>query len=133
MQRGTIIKHRNSWTLIYHDVQYRDGKKKRVRVSKKRAPVSKEHKTAANVRMLADEILAPINRKQVQPESSWFLHDFIENCYFPAIKPRVRPSTYKGYETSIYKPHLKERFKNNPMRLRHQRRDSRECMPHFIL
>jgi hypothetical protein len=31
MQRGTIFKQRNSWTLVYYDTQYRNGKKKQAR------------------------------------------------------------------------------------------------------
>jgi hypothetical protein len=35
MQRGTIVKHRSSWTLLSHDLQFRDGVRKRIRVSKR--------------------------------------------------------------------------------------------------
>jgi hypothetical protein len=47
MQRGTIIKHRASWTLLYYDWQFLDGERKRVRVSKKLAFVSKDYPTDA--------------------------------------------------------------------------------------
>jgi len=110
MQRGTIIKHRASWTLLYYDTQYRDGKKKRVRVSKKLAPVGKEHPSKASVRHLADEILAPLNRKQLQPESALLITEYIENHYFPSVEPELRPSTYKGYKDFIYAAHLKTRL-----------------------
>jgi integrase len=107
MQRGIIRRHRASWTLLYDDVQFRNGKKKRVRVRKKLATVSKEYPTAASVRSLADDVLAPLNRKQVQPESSLKVTEYIELHYFPAAKHELRPSTFKGYKDFIYETHLK--------------------------
>jgi integrase len=109
MQRGVIVKRRQSWTLFYYDVQYRDGKKKRVRVSKKLASLS-EYPSKSSVRHLADEILAPLNRKQLQPESSLKVTEYIEDHYFPAVKTELRPSTYKGYKDFIYETHLKDRL-----------------------
>jgi hypothetical protein len=87
MQRGTIFKQRSAWTLLYYDTQYRDGRKKRVRVSKKLARISKEFPTKRSVRQLADEILAPLNRKQLTPESSLLVTEYIEDHYFPSIEP----------------------------------------------
>lgn len=110
MQRGTIIKHRNCWRVLFYDTQYRDGVKKRVRVSKKLAPISSVYPTASSVRQLADDILSPLNRKQVQPESSLKLTEFIEKSYFPAVEPKLRPSTFLNYKKSIYEPHLKKRL-----------------------
>lgn len=118
MQRGTIIKHRASWTLLYYDLQYRNGKRKRVRVSKKLAAVSPAYPTKASVRQLADDILTPLNRKKLQPESSLRMTDFIENRYFPAILHELKPSTVNSYKNAIYYPHLKKRLDNPPIRLR---------------
>jgi integrase len=110
MQRGVIVKHRRSWTLLYYDVQFRDGKRQRVRVSKKLALVSKEYPTDTSVRTLADKILAPINGKELQPESSLKVTEFIEDHYFPAMEGHLRPSTFLNYKKSIYEPHLKKRL-----------------------
>jgi integrase len=110
MQRGTIIKHRASWALLYYDWQFRDGRRKRVRVSKKLAFVSKEYPTKASVRQLADDILRPLNKKQLVPESSLLITDFIETRYFPAVKAELKPSTVMNYEKSVYYPHLKHRL-----------------------
>lgn len=118
MQRGTIIKHRSSWTLIYYEVQYRNGQPKRVRVSKKLATISKDYPTAASVRQLADDILAPLNKRQHTPESSVTLSEFIEHTYFPVVEHKLRPSTVAGYKTSIYFPHLKARLEKSGIRLR---------------
>ncbi len=119
MQRGVIIQHRRSWTLVYYDTQIRNGKRKRVRVSKKLAAISTEYPTKRSVRHLADEVLAPINRKQLQPESSLTLAEFIEDRYFPAITHELRPSTVHNYKVSIYGKHLKNRL--GKLRLRDAR------------
>src|SRR5580658_4831028 len=110
MQRGAIIKRRNSWTLVYHDIQIRGGKRKRVAVSKKLARIGPDYPSRASVRSLADKILEPINEKTLIPESSLKICDFIENFYFPAVKLELRPSTVKAYEKAIYDPHLKQRL-----------------------
>ena len=118
MQRGTIIKHNGAFTLLYYDTQFREGKKLRVRVSKKLARVSKEHPTAASVRQLADEILAPLNRRQLQPESAMLLSEFIELRYFPGMKNELRPSTIHNYKAAIYDIHLKTRLEKLGLRVR---------------
>src|ERR1700745_4198672 len=118
MQHGTIIKHNGAFTLLYYDTQFRDGKKVRVRVSKKLARVSKEHPTAASVRQLADEILSPLNRRQLQPESAMLLTEFIELRYFPGMKNELRPSTIHNYKAAIYDIHLKTRLEKLGLRLR---------------
>jgi integrase len=98
MQRGTIIRHRASWTLVYRDTQFRDGERKRVKVWKKLAAVSKDYPTKASVRHLADKILAPLNEKALQPESSMSVHEYIEDYYFPSITKTLRPATVDGYK-----------------------------------
>jgi hypothetical protein len=110
MQRGTIINHNGAWTLVYYDTQFRDGKKTRVRVWKKLARISKEYPTEASVRQLADDVLVPLNRRQLQPESSMPLHEFIELRYFPGIEKELRPSTVHNYRIAVYEKHLKDRL-----------------------
>src|SRR5580704_6516767 len=101
MQRGAIVKRRNSWTLVYHDIQIRNGKRKRVAVSKKLAKIGAEYPSKKSVRSLADEILAPVNQKILTLESSLKVTEFIEGFYFPAIAADLRPSTLKAYKTAI--------------------------------
>jgi integrase len=110
MQRGTIIKQRKAWTLVYYDRQVRGGSKKVVRVWKKLATISKEYPSAASVRLLADKILAPINDKRYPAEATLKVTEFIEKHYFPAMKSELRPSTYKGYKDFIYEAHIKARL-----------------------
>jgi integrase len=98
MQRGTILRHRASWTLVYRDTQFRDGQRKRVKVWKKLAAVSKEYPTKASVRHLADKILAPLNEKAVQPESSMKLQEYIDDVYFPSVEKILRPATVDSYK-----------------------------------
>jgi integrase len=116
MQRGRIEKHNGAWRLRYYDEQYRDGKLVTVHVSKTLARVSKEYPTVASVRTLADKILAPLNHRQLQPESSMLLTDFIENKYFPRMEKELRPSTIHNYRVSIYDKHLKDKLGNLTVR-----------------
>jgi integrase len=110
VQRGSIIKRRGSWVLFYYDIQTRDGVRKRVRVSKKLTRVSKEYPTAASTRLLADDILNPINKKTLAPESAVKITEYIEGFYFPAAEQELRASTIKSYKDAIYYPHLKKRL-----------------------
>jgi len=119
MQRGTIIKHRRSWTLLYYDTVIRNGERKRIRVSKKLAVVSKEFPTKTSVKPLADKILTPLNLNATQPESSLLVTQFIEKWYFPVIEVELRPSTVLNYRVSIYEKHLKDRL--GKMKLRDAR------------
>jgi integrase len=118
MQRGQIVEHRGSWSLLYWDTVYRDGQPKRVRIRVKLAPVSKEYPTARSVRLLADEKLEPINRLRVTPEGSLPLSDFIEKCYFPDKETKLRASTVLNYRSSIYEKHLKECLTKSKIRVR---------------
>jgi integrase len=107
VQSGTIIRHRASWTLVYYDMQFREGKRKRIRVWKKLARVSKEYPTAQSCRLLAAEFLAPLNRQESLPETSLPFSEFIDKFYFPA-QTELKPSTLLGYK-SIYSSHLKNK------------------------
>src|SRR5271154_1607348 len=98
MQRGTIVRRRASWTLLYWDRRFRDGEAKRVKVSKKLALFGKEYPTKASVRHLADKILAPINDGQHQPESSLRVSEYIHKFYFPSVKASLRPATIDSYK-----------------------------------
>jgi len=70
-----------------------------------------EKKPTDSVRLLADEVLKPINAKQLQPESAVALAEYIDNFYLLWVKDNRRPSTYKDYKKDIYERHnLKTRF-----------------------
>jgi integrase len=108
VQNGTIVQRRGSWTLLYYDTQFRKGQKKRIRVSKKLARVSKEYPTEESCRLLAAKILAPINHRQSVPESSLSVTEFVDLYYFPAMESELKPSTIVGYK-SLYAAHLKDK------------------------
>jgi len=116
MQDGTIIERRGSWVLFYYDKQIRNGELTWVKVSKKLARKSHEYPTKQSVKQLARDILTPINKKQVLPESSLPMCEFIEKRYFPAKESELRPSTFHNYKKSIYEPHLKDRLKQFRLR-----------------
>lgn len=118
MQRGVIVKHRGSWSLLYYDTVYRNGRPHRARVRVKLAPIGPEFPTKRSVRLLADEKLKPVNLKRVTPESSLKLSEFIEKCYLPAMETKLRPSTVLNYKTSIFEKHLKSRLKKSRLRVR---------------
>ncbi len=118
MQSGSIKLHHGSWTLLYWDTRIQNGAPTRVKARAFLAKKSEDYPTERSVRDLADDILRPINRKQVQPESSLLLTEFIEQRYFPMMQPELKPSTFKGYKKDIYEPHLKARLKHSGLRVR---------------
>jgi integrase len=126
MQRGTVIKRRASWTLLYYDLQFRDGKRKRVKVSKTLAKISKEFPSKASVRHLADKILSPINGKQLHPESSLTVSDYINDFYFPSVQKDLRPATIDSYKFSFGKLKGKLNIKLRDFRTVHVQRLLRE-------
>jgi integrase len=105
MQRGRIYRHHGSWLLRYYDLTT-TGK---VRRAVKLAPVSDLYPTKRSVLGLAENILGPINSRQVQPESSMPVSDFIQNHYLPHVKKELRPSTHIDYQT-IFRAHVKDRL-----------------------
>ena len=115
MQRGSIVLRGDMWTLFYYDI---DSKGKRVKTSVKLAKKGKDYPRESSVRVLAEKKLAPLNRKQVLPEASLPIGQFIEECYFPRVQSELRPSTLTNYKQSIYYPHLKERLSNPAIKLR---------------
>jgi len=112
MQRGAIQKERKSWFLRYWETVLVDGKPARRRVCVRLAPASDDRRTAE---LAADKILHPFNAKQVTPESSMLVSDFIRDIYLPYVKQELRPSTYKGYK-EIFEKHLKLRLGETRLR-----------------
>jgi hypothetical protein len=87
---------------------HREGKVVWVQRSKKLAPVCDEFRTAASVEHLAQKILAPLNAKLTQPESTHTVLHFLEHVYLPYCEANVKPSTFAGYKYILktLKPHL---------------------------
>ncbi len=87
MQRGQIFKRHGAWHLRYRA----NGKQ----VCQKLADLNDQYRTPKSVRLLADDILRPINKGQSSGPQT--LQQFIETTYLPYAKLHKRPSTYRGY------------------------------------
>jgi integrase len=108
VQNGWIFKRGKSWVLKYYEPVLVDGKVKKRRTLKRLAPADTEHRYESDVRHLAVEILAPINARTIQPESTESLVEFIEKIYLPMCSADLRPSTIKGYKEmfKLVQPHF---------------------------
>jgi len=97
MQSGRIYRKGRAWILSYGvKVHEPDGGLSWARRSKKLAAYGDDFRTAASVRHLAAEILAPLNAKTARPESTDTVEHFLENVYLPHCKANLRPSTQCG-------------------------------------
>jgi integrase len=99
-QRGQIFQRHNAWHLRYRV----DGKQ----VSRKLAEFNDRYRTKRSVRGLADEILESVNAGQ-QVNGPMTLQQYAETVYFPNIKTKRSPSTYKGY-FNLYTKHVQPRI-----------------------
>src|SRR6266404_1765200 len=88
MQKGYIYQTNGAWHIRYRA----DGKQ----VSRKLADYNDQYRTKRSVRPLADEVLDPLNQG-LQVNGPMTLQQYAETVYFPNIKTKKSPSTYKGY------------------------------------
>jgi Phage integrase, N-terminal SAM-like domain len=109
VQRGTITQQNGKWCLRYYESVLKDGKLVRKKSFKVLAAKGRDYPTERSVRKLADEIVAPLNRQTVAPESSMLFADFFDNHYLPWAKKNLRPSTVNNYEFNFNK-HCRERL-----------------------
>ena len=111
-QRGNIFRSGKSWFLRFCDnVMESDGTVVRKVICKKLSvPFCDQYRTKASVKPFAQEILAPINAGQVNPQSTMFITDFVEKIYLPEyVERQLRPSTQKSYRDT-WEDHLKGRM-----------------------
>lgn len=108
MQSGYIYKNGKFWTLRYYEMVLDNGREIRKQKAHKLAPVSSQYPNKTSVRHLADAFLAPLNGRQLRPESSQCVVDFLQHTYLPHVKATKRPSTCKGYHDmfKIVRDHL---------------------------
>jgi integrase len=99
-QKGQIFQRHGAWHLRYRA----EGKQ----VSQKLADFNDRYRTKRSVRGLADEILESVNVGQ-QGNGPMTLQQYAETVYFPNIKPKKRPSTYKGY-FNLYSKQIQPRI-----------------------
>lgn len=100
MQKGYIYQANGAW-----HIRYRVGGKQ---VSRKLADYNDQYRTLRSVRPLAEEILEPINEGR-QVNGPMTLQQYAETVYFPNIKTKRSPSTYKGY-FNLYAKHVQPRI-----------------------
>ena len=96
-QKGEVYRKRQKWYLRYFDFRVEDGQLERKRLCRPLGSVIDMKKSQA--REEAKNFLATINKPTCRPETAVKLTDFIDSVYLPNRKQRMRPSTYRGYET----------------------------------
>ena len=109
MQKGTIRRVGNCWLLRYYEPVLIDGKIVKKAKAKKLATYDPElYRTEEDVRALADLILAPINARTAQAESTQTVVSFLEHVYLPHVNETKKPSTANSYKVMfrLVKPHL---------------------------
>lgn len=102
MQRGHISSRNGAWYLYY-----REGGQ--LRCHRLGAVSGKTRSVPAEIQVVADKILEPVNLRHRSPEAMMSLRQFIEHQYLPDAKSKLRPSTYRDYE-HIYNQHIKNRI-----------------------
>src|ERR1700676_3052765 len=102
MQRGQIYRKNGAWLLRYYDLTVNGKIRRAVKLASIQDKLTKD-----DLRILAEKHLGPLNARQVQPESSLPVKDFIKNHYLPHCKAELRPSTYTDYST-VYNTYLKD-------------------------
>jgi integrase len=100
MQTGYIYQANGAWHLRYRV----DGKQ----VSRKLADCTDQYRTKRSVRPLADEVLDPLNQG-LQVNGPMTMQQYAETVYFPNIKTKKSPSTYKGY-FNLYSKQIQPRI-----------------------
>ena len=100
MQKGYIYQANGAW-----HVRFRlNGKQ----VSRKLADYNDQYRTKRSVRPLADEIIDPLNQGR-ELNGPMTLQQYAETVYFPNIKTKKSPSTYKGY-FNLYSKQIQPRI-----------------------
>jgi integrase len=108
MQKGTIRRVGNLWMLRYREPVLVDGKIVLRAKAKKLAAYGGKYRTEESVRGLADLILAPINARTAQAESTQTVESFLEHVYLAHVRETKKPSTARMYKQMfrLVKPHL---------------------------
>lgn len=110
-QKGYIFHKGNSWFVRYcDDVMQSDGTVKRKLVCKKLdVEYGGEYRTRKSVQPFVDDILAPVNRGTLNPQSTMAVADFIDKVYFPQyVTENLRTCTLKGYK-HLWERHVRGR------------------------
>jgi len=101
MQRGHFYQAHGAWHLRYRNT---DGKQ----ISVKLTDYKDEYRTLKSVRPLAEPYLQAVNTGR-QSNGHLTLQQYAETIYFPNIKTKKKPSTYKGY-FNLYSKQIQPRL-----------------------
>ncbi len=97
VQKGQIFRTGGSWYLRFYQDDIEDEQSVRKRVCKRLAYHRDDYRSRKDVLPLANEILAPVNGGDAQPEGSLTLTEFVEQRYLPSHAKKLRPSTMRSY------------------------------------
>jgi integrase len=106
-QKGYVYKKGNLWFVRYYDNQVLpDGAIHRVQRAHRLAEAVGDYRSKEAARLLAKEVLAPLNDARTTPQSSMTLTRFVERSYLPFVQTHKRISTFHGYR-NMWKRYLK--------------------------
>jgi integrase len=107
MQRGQLYQQNNAWWVRFYRDEIVDGQPVRRRVCQRVADVSDSCRTKSEAWILADAVLAPVNRGGAA-EGGLTVTEFAEKYFLPYIKAKKKPSTHKFYD-DLFENHIRDR------------------------
>jgi hypothetical protein len=111
-QRGYVFHKGDSWFVRYcDDIMQADGTIKRKEVCKRLdVEYGGAYRTRKSVQPFVTEILAPLNRGQLNPQSTMLVSEFVERIYLAEyVEKTLRAATKKQYR-DVWHNHLKPRM-----------------------
>jgi integrase len=107
VQRGQLYQQNHAWWVRFYRDEIVDGQPIRRRVCQRVADVSDSCSTKSEAWLLADVILAPVNRGGVA-EGGLTVTEFAERYFLPFIKAKRKRSTHKFYD-DLFDNHIRDR------------------------
>ena len=106
-QKGYLYKKGNLWMVRYYDYKVlSNGTIHRIQKARKVVEAVGDYRMKKAARVLADELLAPLNDGRATPQSTMTLKHFVEGTYLPFVQGHKRISTFHGYR-NMWKGYLK--------------------------
>jgi integrase len=106
-QKGYLYKKGNLWMVRHYDYNVLpDGTIHRIQKARKVVEAVGDYRTKKAARVLADELLAPLNDGRATPQSTMMLKHFVEGTYLPFVQRHKRISTFHGYR-NMWRGYLK--------------------------
>lgn len=111
-QKGYVFHRYQSWFVRFmDDVMQPDGTIKRKLICKKLdVPYGGEYRTRKSVQPFVEDLLAPLNRGLLNPQSTMTVMEFVERIYLPKyVDEQLRASPRKMYRDT-WRIHVKPRM-----------------------